>query len=181
MRIIGGEYRSRRFDVPANFKLRPTTDFAKENLFNVLNNLIDFEETSALDLFSGTGSISLELASRGCKEVISVEKENAHYNFISKCVKILNAPIIPLKGDALKYLSSHNGPQYDLIFADPPYDLKELEQIPAMVFDNHRLKPGGLFILEHSSKNNFKSHPFFMQQREYGSVNFTFFLLPEQS
>jgi len=181
MRIIGGEYRSRRFDVPANFKLRPTTDFAKENLFNVLNNLIDFEETSALDLFSGTGSISLELASRGCKEVISVEKENAHYNFICQCAKVLSAPIYPLKGDALKYLSSHNGPQYDLIFADPPYDLKELEQIPAMVFDNHRLKPGGLFILEHSSKNNFKSHPFFMQQREYGSVNFTFFLLPEQS
>ncbi len=181
MRVIGGIYKRRRFDVPKNFKLRPTTDFAKENLFNILNNLIDLEELKVLDLFAGTGSISIEFASRGCKEIVCVEKSAAHYGFIQKVVKELQAPIYPIKGDALKFITNPKGEKFDLIFADPPYALKEMAEIPNMVFDNHRLKEGGLFILEHSSDQHFEEHPYFLQHRIYGSVNFTIFQLPEQS
>lgn len=181
MRIIGGIYKRRRFEVPKNFKLRPTTDFAKENLFNVLQNLIDFEGKTVLDLFSGTGSISFEFASRGCEKIISVEKSAAHCGFIQKVIRELNAPIHSIKGDALKYISNSNGEKFDIIFADPPYALKEMSNIPDLVFHYQRVKPGGLFILEHSSDNHFEEHPFFLQHRLYGSVNFTIFQQPEQA
>lgn len=181
MRIIGGIYKRRRFDVPKNLKLRPTTDFAKENLFNVLSNLIDFEDVSALDLFAGTGSITVELASRGCREVVAIEKIPAHYQFICKITKELQAKIYPIKGDVLKYLSGKKGQSFDIIFADPPYDLKEINDLPQLIMENDRLNPGGIFVLEHSKTNDFSKHPWFMQHREYGSVNFTFFLRPEQS
>lgn len=178
MRVIGGIYKRRRFDVPKNFKLRPTTDFAKENLFNVLNNLLEWDELKVLDLFAGTGSISVEFASRGCKEVVCVEKANPHYAFIQKVVKELQAPITPIKGDALKYIDQPNGETFDVIFADPPYAIKEMAEIPRLVFDNHRLKKGGMLILEHSAEYHFEEHPCFFQHRSYGSVNFTFFLQP---
>ncbi|MGL4780088.1 MAG: RsmD family RNA methyltransferase [Bacteroidales bacterium] len=178
MRIISGIFKRRRFDVPKNIKARPTTDFARENLFNVLNNMIDFEEMKALDLFAGTGAISFELISRGCPEVVCVEKVSLQYDFIKKVraeLKIDN--LITIKGDALKFIeTSHE--KFDFIFADPPYDLKELPSIPERVFSHGLLKEGGLFILEHSKNNDFSDHPYFMERRVYGSVNFTFFHLP---
>lgn len=135
MRVISGIYKRRRFDVPRTFKARPTTDFAKENLFNVLNNYIDFEEgVNALDLFAGTGSISIELVSRGCDRVISIEKEPAHHSFITKIMKeVQTDKCLPIRGDVFKFIkSSHE--QFDFIFADPPYALKELKQYPSLSF-----------------------------------------------
>ena len=122
MRIITGKYKGRHFDIPRTFKARPTTDFAKENIFNVLVQYIDFEGATALDLFSGTGSISLELLSRGCSQVVSVEMDRDHHRFIQECVKKLGGEgIIPIRGDVFRFVKSCKQ-QYDLIFADPPYD-----------------------------------------------------------
>lgn len=176
MRVISGIYKRRRFDVPKNFKARPTTDFAKENLFNVLSNRIDFEEgINALDLFAGTGSISIELVSRGCDKVVSVEKDPQHYAFICKVMQEVNTDkCFPIRGDVFKYLASSRE-QFDFIFADPPYALKNIETIPDLVFENNLLKEDGLFVLEHGKENNFESHPCFVERRVYGSVNFSFF------
>lgn len=176
MRVISGIYKRRKFDVPRTFKARPTTDFAKENLFNVLNKYIDFEEgVTALDLFAGTGSISIELVSRGCDRVISVEKESTHHSFISKIMKeVQTDKCIPIRGDAFKYINATRE-QFDFIFADPPYDLKELESIPELIFKNNLLKDGGLLVLEHSKQNNFEENPHFLERRVYGSVNFSIF------
>ena len=177
MRVISGIYKRRRFDVPNTFKARPTTDFAKENLFNVLsNNYIDFEDgITALDLFAGTGSISIELVSRGCSRVVSIEKDRQHHAFICDVMRqVKTDKCIPICGDALKYIV-RSGEQFDFIFADPPYALKELSQIPNLVFDNQLLKPDGLFVLEHGKDYTFKEHPHFVEHRAYGSVNFSFF------
>lgn len=179
MRIITGKYKGRRFDVPRSFKARPTTDFAKENLFNVLRGYFDFEEVSALDLFGGTGSISLELLSRGCRRVVTVEADRQHYAFIDKCRKTLaDEAWITLCGDALRYISRGGGP-YDLVFADPPYALSELPELPERVMGSSLLAPGGLFVLEHGKNNDFSSRPDFVEHRAYGSVNFSFFRKPE--
>ena len=125
MRIISGKYGRRRFDVPSSFSARPTTDFAKENIFNVLSNLIDFEGLDALDLFAGTGSISFELLSRGCRQVTSVEKNNAHASFIAKVAKELKTSDLNLiRGDVFRYIQSVPSESFDFIFADPPYALK---------------------------------------------------------
>ena len=135
MRVISGIYKRRRFDVPHSFKARPTTDFAKENLFNVLSNYLDFEDNiHALDLFAGTGSISLELVSRGCDQVVSIEKDRDHHAFICKVMnEVKTDKCIPIRGDVFKYIQScHN--QFDFIFADPPYELKGLETIPDLIF-----------------------------------------------
>ena len=177
MRIIGGIYKRRRFDVPRSFKARPTTDFAKENLFNVLGNYLDFTEgLSALDLFAGTGSISLELVSRGCNKVVSVERDNAHFAFINKVLQELRTDkCIPIRGDVFRYISKSRGEQFDFIFADPPYELAELETIPNLIFQNGLLKEGGIFVLEHGKNNHFEDYPHFLEKRVYGSVNFSFF------
>ena len=162
--------------MPRTFKARPTTEFAKENLFNVLSNYMNFEEgIVALDLFAGTGSISIELVSRGCDRVISVEKEGAHHAFISKIMKeVQTDKCLPIRGDVFKFINgSHE--RFDFIFADPPYELKELETIPDLIFKNNLLKEDGLFVLEHGKKNNFEDHPHFIERRVYGSVNFSFF------
>lgn len=181
MRIIRGKYGRRRFDVPSNIKARPTTDFARENLFNVLENRIDFEETNALDLFAGTGAISFELLSRGCPRVLCVEKHPTQYNFISKVQKMLDDDNLQvMRGDVFKFVASC-GEQFDLIFADPPYDLPQFDTIPGRVLDeNCLLRPGGLFVLEHSRNYEFGSHPWFVEHRVYGSVNFSFFVRPEE-
>ena len=137
MRVISGIYKRRRFDVPHTFKARPTTDFAKENLFNVLTNYIDFEGITALDLFAGTGSISIELVSRGCDRVISVEKDPQHHAFICKVMnEVKTDKCLPLKGDVFRYMERCNE-QFDFIFADPPYALKELATIPDKIFEHH--------------------------------------------
>ena len=181
MRIIRGKYGRRRFDVPNNIKARPTTDFARENLFNVLENQIDFEETVALDLFAGTGAISFELLSRECKRVVCVEKHPTQYNFITKVQQQLGDDNLQaIRGDVFKFVASC-GEEFDFIFADPPYDLPQLESIPSRVLDeNCLLRRGGLFVLEHSRNNEFSNHPWFAEHRVYGSVNFSFFVRPEE-
>jgi 16S rRNA (guanine966-N2)-methyltransferase len=176
MRIIGGEWKGRLFKPGKNFKARPTTDFARENLFNILSNRIDFEETRVLDLFAGTGSISFEFASRGCKSVTSVEMDHVHYAFISSVIKQLQMEQIIhlIRYDVIKFIPKCIE-KYDLIFADPPYQLKSLNEIPELIFKHQLINPGGLFILEHGKTDNFSSHPNLIQQRVYGSVHFSFF------
>ncbi|MBQ6659470.1 MAG: 16S rRNA (guanine(966)-N(2))-methyltransferase RsmD [Prevotella sp.] len=175
MRIITGIYKGRRFDIPHTFKARPTTDFAKENIFNVLNSYIDFEGTTALDLFAGTGSISLELLSRGCQQVVSIEKDRDHHAFIRQCLQKLGADnSVVIRGDVFRYIKSCSQ-QFDFIFADPPYQLTELAQIPDLIFEKDLLKEEGIFVLEHGAQNDFSNHPHFVEHRKYGSVNFSIF------
>lgn len=181
MRVISGKYKRRTFDVPRTFKARPTTDFAKENLFNVLNNLIDLEECNqVLDLFAGTGSISLEFVSRGCNRVISIEREPSHHSFIYKVKEQLQeANWIPLRTDVFRYIEKCHD-TFDLIFADPPYALARLAELPDLIIDGGLLTPGGMFILEHGKDHNFAQHPHFVQERIYGSVHFSFFETKEK-
>jgi RNA methyltransferase, RsmD family len=175
MRIIGGEFKRRRFDVPKNITARPTTDFARENLFNVLENRLDLEGIAALDLFAGTGAVSFELISRGCQKVVSLEKASTQFSFIIKVMKELKTDrLIPVRGDVFKYIGQTRE-KFDFIFADPPYDLKGLETIPGLIFENDLLKEGGIFILEHGRNNDFSEMPQFVEKRVYGSVNFSFF------
>ena len=175
MRIITGKYRGRHFDVPRSFKARPTTDFAKENLFNVLRGYLDFEETKALDLFGGTGSISLELLSRGCCRVMTIEKDRQHYSFISNCCRTLNDQAwTPICGDALRFID-RCGETFNLVFADPPYALAELGELPERVMKSNLLSEGGLFVLEHGKNYDFSDRSDFVEHRAYGSVNFSFF------
>lgn len=177
MRIITGIYKGRHFDVPHTFKARPTTDFAKENLFNVLQGYIDIEDSTALDLFSGTGSITLELLSRGCREVVSVEKDRDHSNFIRQCVEKLNIAAEGqthrlIRGDVFKYMKSCKQ-QFDFIFADPPYSMDGIDTIPQMALP--LLQPEGLLVVEHGKQNDFSQLPQFLDHRQYGSVNFSIF------
>lgn len=175
MRIITGIYKGRHFDIPRTFKARPTTDFAKENIFNVLNGYIDLEDAIALDLFSGTGSISLELVSRGCQSVISVEADRDHHAFIKQCLKKLGTDrCIALRGDVFRFIKSCHQ-QFDFIFADPPYALPELPTLPKLILERGLLKPNGIFVFEHGKNNNFEDVPGFIEHRAYGSVNFSLF------
>lgn len=179
MRIIRGKYGRRRFDVPTNITARPTTDFARENIFNVIENLIDIEGIDALDLFAGTGAITFELLSRGARQVTSVEKASTQYSFISKVSRQLGADNLRLvRGDALRFIASASS-RFDLVFADPPYDMPGFAEIPQKVLESGLLKPGSIFIIEHSKKLDFSSLPNFMQHRAYGSVNFSIFRIPE--
>jgi len=180
MRIITGRYKGRHFDIPRTFKARPTTDFAKENIFNVLTQYVDFDGATALDLFSGTGSISLELLSRGCQQVVSVEMDRDHHRFIQDCLKKLDTKAcIPIRGDVFRFLKSCRQ-QYDFIFADPPYALKELPEIPDLVIGRQLLKDGGIFVFEHGKDYEFSNHPHFLEHRSYGSVNFSLFTAAER-
>ena len=180
MRIITGKYKGRHFDIPRSFKARPTTDFAKENIFNVLVQYVDFDGAAALDLFSGTGSISLELLSRGCSQVVSVEMDRDHHRFIQDCLKKLQTDTcIPIRGDVFRFLKSCKQ-QYDLIFADPPYALKELATLPDIIFEKQLLKAEGIFVLEHGKDHDFSGHPHFKEHRQYGSVNFSIFTTEEK-
>ena len=175
MRVISGIYKHRRFEIPHTFSARPTTDFAKESLFNILANRIDLEDATALDLFSGTGSISIELVSRGCSHVVSVEKDPAHHAFIRKVMDTVKTDkCLPIKGDVFKYIAGCST-QFDFIFADPPYQLENLAEIPDLILDGNLLAPDGIFVLEHGSKNDFKDHPRFTDMKVYGSVHFSFF------
>lgn len=178
MRIITGKYKGRHFDIPRSFKARPTTDFAKENIFNVLTGYLDFEGATALDLFSGTGSITLELLSRGCSQVISVELDRDHHRFIQQCLQKLSQGdgsfVTSLRGDVFRFVKSCKQ-QFDFIFADPPYALKELPTIPDLIFEKGLLKPEGIFVFEHGKDHDFSAHPHFVEHRSYGSVNFSIF------
>ncbi|MDO4196026.1 MAG: 16S rRNA (guanine(966)-N(2))-methyltransferase RsmD [Prevotellaceae bacterium] len=175
MRIITGKYKGRHFDVPRSFKARPTTDFAKENIFNVMNGYIDFEDCTALDLFAGTGSISLELLSREAKTVVSVEMDRDHANFIRQCLKkIDDENCMLIKGDVFRFVKSCKQ-KFDFIFADPPYALPNLPTIPDLIFEHDLLAEDGVFVFEHGKDNDFSNHPRFIEHRAYGSVNFSIF------
>lgn len=175
MRIISGKFKGRRISAPSNITARPTTDFAKEGLFNLLNNRIELEGIEVLDLFAGTGSISIEFVSRECNSIISIEQNDRHCAFIRKLceeLKIDNLSLI--KTDVFKFIASCHS-QFDMIFADPPYELDKIENIPDLIFSKNLLKADGLFVLEHSAKTKFQQHPHFVDHRNYGNVNFSFF------
>ena len=175
MRIIRGKYGRRRFDVPKNITARPTTDFARENLFNVLENIEDLEGKTALDLFAGTGAISFEFLSRGCSEVTAVEMAPVQAQFIrSVKEKLGDESLRVIKGDVFKFIATCSR-KFDIIFADPPYDHLRFEDIPQLILDSAMVKPGTLVIVEHSKTRDFSSLPGFSQQRVYGSVNFSIF------
>lgn len=175
MRIIRGRYQRRQIYAPTNLPVRPTTDMAKESLFNILENYYDFEELEALDLFAGTGNISYELVSRGCKRVTSVDQDSGCVRFIRETAnKLEMKELLVVRSDVFRFLST-NKMQYDLIFADPPYDCEHYEQLVQLIFDNNFLKEDGMFVLEHSKRINFEEHLHFMEQRHYGKVNFSFF------
>ncbi len=175
MRIISGLHKGKRLYPGKYFKARPTTDFAKENLFNVLSNYFEFSELSVLDLFSGTGSISYEFASRGALMVDSVESNTRYHSFIQKTARELEfTHLTAIRADAFRFLK-HISRQYDIIFADPPFDLKGIDQLPHLVFSRNLLKPGGWFILEHGKDHDFSLLPQFRELRKYGSVHFSVF------
>jgi 16S rRNA (guanine966-N2)-methyltransferase len=175
LRIISGKYKGRRLNPPSTFKARPTTDYARESLFNILNNRIDFEAINVLDLFAGTGSISYEFASRGALAVHLVEKDPKHMMFIRKIVSEMEFNNIkPIHIDVKAYLRTCRF-KYDLVFADPPYNLSWLNTLPDLVTSAGIIAGDGIFILEHPKDLNFSNHELFFEHRDYGSVNFSFF------
>jgi 16S rRNA (guanine(966)-N(2))-methyltransferase RsmD len=178
LRIVSGSYRGRIIKPPKNLKARPTTDFAKESLFNILANYFDFTSVDVLDLFSGTGSIGLEFASRGAKSVEMVENNFTLIEFIRKTLSDLdihNAQII--RNDVFRHIGRLRH-SFDIIFADPPYDLERIASLPTVIFSNQVLRKNGWFILEHGRNLNFKDDPNCFDHRNYGSVNFSFFKKP---
>lgn len=175
MRIIRGKFGRRRFDVPGNISARPTTDFARENIFNVLENIVDFEEKDALDLFAGTGAISFEFLSRGCRTVTAVERAPIQQRFILKVAAELGVDNFTLvRGDALRFTAGCPR-RYDIVFADPPYDMEGFGEIPSKILESKLVGPGTIVIVEHSKAYDFSSLPGFSEHRVYGSVNFSIF------
>lgn len=174
MRIVGGKYKGRIFSPGKTFKARPTTDFAKENLFNILNNFVDFENTKVLDLFSGTGSITYEFISRGCTDITTIELNFKHIQFIKSILNEINEVSKVYRADVFKFVTSEKK-KYDLIFADPPYDHPRLGELPELILNNNILSDDGLLIVEHSKDYNFNSLKEFSELRKYGSVHFSFF------
>jgi 16S rRNA (guanine(966)-N(2))-methyltransferase RsmD len=174
VRIIGGTHKGRIIKVPQGLPVRPTTDFAKEGLFNILANKVDFEGLRVLDLFSGTGHISLEFASRGAAYVCAVDKNVGCANFLKCIASELKLEITVVKSDVFTFLKSA-GAEYDLIFADPPYELPNIQQIHELVFSGGFLNEKGLLIIEHGPKTNLNDLSGFTQKRKYGNVNFSFF------
>ena len=179
MRIIRGKYGRRRFDVPKNITARPTTDFARENIFNVIENYVDLDGLDALDLFAGTGAVSFEFLSRGCRTVTAVEKAATQQRFIQKVADELgDKNLLLVRGDALRYIAS--APRaYDVVRADPPYDMPGFADIPGMILGSALVKPGTLVIIEHNKSHDFSSLPGFRGDRSYGSVNFSIFVVGE--
>jgi len=175
MRIISGSYGKRRLHPPNNMRLRPTTDQAKEGLFNILSNRYYFDELHVLDLFSGTGAISYEFCSRGAISVLAVESNLIHFKYINSVKKELGLENLQIvKNDVFKFLS-FNTQAFNLIFADPPYNLENLNNIPDLILNSHHLAEKGVLILEHSAGNDFTSHENFFETRRYGKVHFSFF------
>ena len=175
MRIISGTYRGKQIVPDSKLILRPTTDFAKEGLFNILSNRYDLSSFDVLDLFSGSGSISYEFASRGCRVIHSVEMEPRHATFIRTTAGKLGFRQIRVIRDDVFHFLTICKTQYDIVFADPPYDMQGIEEIPDLVFRQNILKPGGILILEHSARNDFASQEHLFDQRRYGNVHFSFF------
>ena len=175
MRIVGGEYKGRILKPGKSFKARPTTDIAKEGLFNILTNKYDFSDLRVLDLFSGTGSISYEFASRGCEDIVLVEKDFHHFKYIQKTIEELKIDSIkPIKGEVFKFVEKQTK-SFDIIFADPPYDLKNLGEIPDLIINSKLFSESTLLIVEHPRTYNFSKNSHFQELRRYGNVHFSFF------
>jgi len=181
MRIIGGRLKGKLFDIPEGFKSRPTTDFAKEALFDILDNEYEWEGLKVLDLFGGTGSISYEFLSRGAGHVWTVEMNPGNTAFISKTAKRLGIArdISVIHSNVFDFLGICRE-KFDLVFADPPYALEGLESIPEKVLSRGIIHPGGYFILEHGAEHDFSAHPLFKKEKVYGRVHFTFFEVPTE-
>ncbi len=179
MRIIGGKNQRKQIIAPANLPVRPTTDMSKEALFNILNNYFDFEEMNVLDLYAGTGNISYEFASREAREIIAVDINNNCVQFIRKTTSLLGFDTLrAVRAEAFHFLSICKA-DFDLVFADPPYNFDHIAQIPQKVFDARILKPGAWLVVEHGADIDFSSHEFFKEVRRYGKVHFSIFVNPE--
>lgn len=175
MRIIAGSLKGRRLNPPTSLPVRPTTDMARESLFNILNNYVDYEDCSVMDLFAGTGAVSLEFISRGAKEVTSVDINNQCIDFIKhSAIQFGVANLKAVRSDVFELLKRAYK-KFDIVFADPPYSLESLPQLPDIIFNSNVLTDDGIFILEHPREFQFESHPHFWQHRNYGKVNFSFF------
>ncbi len=177
MRIIRGKYQGRRFNAPKSIKARPTTDFAKESLFNILENRIDIDEIKVLDLFAGTGNISIEFASRGASSVTSIDIAFQSVKYINQMANELDLPIRAYKNNVFKFLSAPTG-NYDIVFADPPYALKGIEKIPGLVLNSNLLESGGILVVEHGQETDLSNCDHFIEKRTYSRVNFSFFEKP---
>lgn len=181
MRIIRGKYGRRRFDVPKNITARPTTDFARENIFNVLENIVDIEGKNVLDLFAGTGAVSWEFVSRGASRVTSVEEAPVQASFIRSVKEKLNDRALRLvRGDAFRFIERAEEP-VDIIFADPPYNHPRFAEIPGLILNSRLVRPGTIVVVEHNRDHDFSELPGFSQHRAYGSVNFSIFTIPERN
>jgi len=177
MRIIAGTLKGRRLNPPANLPVRPTTDMAREGLFNILNNYVDFDECTVMDLFAGTGAMSVEFISRGVREVTAVDINNACTEYIkSEAQRLELRNLRVVRADVFDLLKRANR-KFDIVFADPPYAIEGLETLPDLVFSHQILNDDGIFILEHPREYSFEEHPHFWQHRNYGKVNFTFFAM----
>ena len=176
MRIISGKFGGRRISPPHNMPhTRPTTDIAKEGLFNMLQNRVQMEGAKTLDLFGGTGCISYELASRGATDLTIVEKDSIMLGFIKQNIEMLKIENVQLlQMDVFQYLSTYKN-QYDIIFAGPPYALNTIDQLPKIIVEQQLISPEGYFILEHTPRNNYKSYPGYSFERNYGTTIFSFF------
>ncbi len=179
MRIIGGRLKGRTILPPAGYKARPTTDFAREGLFNVLDNEYEFEDLKVLDLFGGTGAVSFEFASRGASRVYCVEMVRENATFIKKEAERLGLPNVTCVRDNVFDFLPICREKFDIVFADPPYALEGLETLPDRVFSLDLLHPGCYFILEHGEEHSFAEHPCFKKVKVYGRVHFSFFEQPE--
>lgn len=174
MRIINGKYKGKRLTAPKKLSARPTTDFAKESLFNILHNSFDMEGLEVLDLFAGTGNIGFEFASRGAAKVTAVDIEWQAHSWIQRTAKELDFPLRSIKSNVFKFLKNKVG-SYDIIFADPPYDNEHIAEIPKLVFEKKLLKEGGMLIVEHDEYTDLRKAEHFLEHRKYGKVNFSFF------
>jgi 16S rRNA (guanine966-N2)-methyltransferase len=179
MRVIGGQYRGRKFGVAPGFRGRPTTDFAKEGLFNMLTHRVDLQGANVLDLFSGAGGISLEFASRGADFVTSIERGGPGCKTLKSNFEMVNYTTFHvIRGDAFSFLKNAKG-QYDVIFCDPPFDIDQMAKLPQLILSSGLLTPDGLLIMEHGEKTHFEKENGFEESRKYGHVNFSFFTLGE--
>ncbi|MCF8405717.1 MAG: 16S rRNA (guanine(966)-N(2))-methyltransferase RsmD [Bacteroidales bacterium] len=175
MRIISGKNRGRKIIAPASLPVRPTTDLAKESLFNILSNRLRLDNLTILDLFAGTGNISYEFASRGCKSITSVDKDAKCINFIEQTASNLDFQnLTAIRSDYLQFINTTIG-KWDVIFADPPYQMENILDIPLLIFEHKLLNDEGLFIIEHDKHIDFSGLKTFDQRRKYGKVNFSFF------
>ncbi len=177
MRIIAGSLKGRRLNPPTNLPVRPTTDMARESLFNILNNYVDFEDCTVMDLFSGTGAVAVEFVSRGAREVTAVDINNACTEYIKSEAAKLNLKNLHVVRTDVFDLLKRAYKKFDIVFADPPYALEGIEKLPDLIFEHGLLNEDGIFILEHPREYSFEEYPHFWQHRNYGKVNFTFFAM----